>query len=167
MNQWLLSILVNNHFGVLTRITALFGRRGYNITALSVGETHDPALSRITIQTQADGAGARQILRQLQKLEDVKKAALLPVAESVIRELILVKLTVPQARREELWKALSSFSVDLTYQDETNLIVSYTGCPDNCAAFLKALSPFTLKELCRTGVTAVSTLSTLYNGTDV
>ena len=167
MNQWLISLLVNNHFGVLTRITALFGRRGYNIISLSVGETHDPALSRITIQTQADGAAVRQMLRQLQKLEDVEKAILLPVSESIIREQLLVKLTVPQARRDALWKVLENFSVELTYQDETQLILSYTGSPDNCGAFLQALEPFTLKELCRTGVTAVSTLSTLYNNNSV
>jgi acetolactate synthase-1/3 small subunit len=156
-NPWLISILVNNHFGVLTRVTSLFGRRGYNITSLSVGETHDPALSRITVETFTDGAGVKQMIKQLAKLEDVKTVALLPRAEAVGRELMLVKMVASSARREAILSAVVNYAVEIPYMDEGTVILQLTDTPERCAAFLEALRPFTISELCRTGVTAMST----------
>jgi acetolactate synthase-1/3 small subunit len=156
-NPWLISILVSNHFGVLTRVAALFSRRGYNITSLSVGETHDPAFSRITAEAVTDGAGVKQIIKQLAKLEDVKRVALLPRAEAVGRELMLVKMVASSARREAILSAVTGFAVDIPYTDEGTLILQLTDTPERCAAFLEALRPFTISELCRTGITALST----------
>jgi acetolactate synthase-1/3 small subunit len=158
-NAWLISLLVNNHFGVLTRVTALFGRRGYNIASLSVGETHDPGFSRITIETRTDGAGVRQVMKQLAKLEDVKTVTLLPRAETIELELMLVKLVASPARREAIMAALDGFDAGTPYVDEGKIILSLTDTPERCGAFLEALRPFTISELCRTGITALSTAS--------
>ncbi|MCL2342829.1 MAG: acetolactate synthase small subunit [Firmicutes bacterium] len=160
-NSWLISILVNNHFGVLTRVTALFSRRGYNIASLSVGETNQPEYSRITIETRTDGAAVRQIIKQLQKLEDVKAVSLLPGAERIVRDLLIIKLAVTLPRREALYQALSGFSYQIPYQDERRVVLEFTGSPEDCAQLLEVLSAYTVVELCRTGITAVSTLSEL------
>lgn len=157
MNLWLISLLVNNHFGVLTRVTGLFSRRGYNIISLSVGETHQDGFSRITIQTYTDGAGIRQVMKQLEKLEDVKKVKLLPGAETVARELLMVKLVAPLSRREKLAEELSDFSYQTSYSDECKLILEFVGSAGQCAEFLEILSEHTIVELCRTGITALST----------
>lgn len=161
MNMWLISLLVNNHFGVLTRVTGLFSRRGYNIVSLSVGETNHSELSRITIQTRADGAVIHQILKQLEKLEDVKAVALLPGAETVARELLIVKLVVPAARRGALNDSLSGFSFRTPYEDEGKLILEFTGSTAECELFMDILSAYTILELCRTGITAMSTTGQL------
>jgi len=158
-NAWLISLLVNNHFGVLTRVTALFGRREYNIASLSVGETHDPHFSRITIETRTDGAGVRQVMKQLAKLEDVKIVTLLPRAETVELELMLVKLIASPARREAIMVAVEGFDVKVPYVDEGIVILQFTGTPERCGAFLETLRPFTISELCRTGITALSAAS--------
>ena len=156
-NAWLISLLVNNHSGVLTRVTALFSRRGYNIASLSVGETHDPAVSRMTVETLTDGAGVKQMIKQLAKLEDVKAVALLPRAEAVGRELMLVKLVASSARRDAILAAVVNYAAEIPYLDEGTLILQLTDTPERCSAFLEALRPFTISELCRTGVTALST----------
>ena len=158
-NAWLISLLVSNHFGVLTRVTALFGRRGYNIASLSVGETHDPAFSRITIETHTDGAGVKQVIKQLNKLEDVKAVSILPRAEAVEMELMLVKLVASQVRREAILNAVLGFAVNIPYVDEGKIILQLTDTPARCESFLEALRPFTISELCRTGITALSAAS--------
>ena len=161
MNAWLISLLVNNHFGVLTRVTGLFSRRGYNIASLSVGETNQQGLSRITIETNTDAAGVNRLMKQLQKLEDVKKVKLLPRAETVALELLLVKLVASQSRREEIEGGLSAFAYRIPYADEGMMMIEFTGSPEQCAAFLETLKPYTVLELCRTGVTALSTADAL------
>lgn len=161
MNTWLISLLVNNHFGVLTRVTGLFSRRGYNIVSLSVGETNRKELSRITIQTQADGAAIHQIIKQLEKLEDVKSVSLLPRAETIALELLIVKLVVTSARRQALQTALEAFNCQMPYEDERKLVLQFTGSEGESEAFLEILQDYTILELCRTGITALSTTDQL------
>ncbi|MDR1669014.1 MAG: acetolactate synthase small subunit [Oscillospiraceae bacterium] len=161
MKPFIIALLVNNHFGVLTRVTGLFSRRGYNIASLSVGETADPATSRITIETRADEPSVRQIVRQLEKLEDVKTVSLLPGAETVARELLLIKLVVPPARHSALFEALEGFDCRVPYDVEGRLILEFSGSPARCRELLAAVSDYTVLELCRTGTTAVSTLGEL------
>lgn len=161
MNMWLISLLVNNHFGVLTRVTGLFSRRGYNIVSLSVGETNHKEFSRITIQTQADGAAIHQIIKQLEKLEDVKSVSLLPRAETISLELLIVKLVVTAARRTALQNALDAFNYQIPYEDERKLVLQFTGSEGECGAFLEILEEYTILELCRTGITAMSTTDQL------
>ena len=161
MNSFLISLLVHNHFGVLTRVTALFSRRGYNIASLSVGETAVPEYSRITVETRTDGAAVRQIIKQLQKLEDVRAVTLLPGAESIVRELLIVKLVVTPSRRGPLREALGEFAYATPYDVENRLVLEYTGSPEQCERFLEILSDYTILELCRTGITALSTTEEL------
>ena len=153
----LLSLLVDNHFGVLTKVTGLFSRRGFNIAGLSVGETENPALSRITIQTETDDT--RQMCLQLQKLEDVRRAFPLPEDGTVARELLLVKVplgTNPSQYDERFQTSLQGFEVQTLYQNEEIRILSFAGGPAQTAAFLAVLEGFPVIELCRTGITAMS-----------
>ncbi|MDR1693173.1 MAG: acetolactate synthase small subunit [Oscillospiraceae bacterium] len=158
MDTFIIALLVNNHFGVLTRVTGLFSRRGYNIATLSVGETADPETSRITIETRTDGPAARQIVRQLEKLEDVKTVALLPGGETVARELLLCKLVVTPARHDALLEAVKEFDCRVPYDVEGRVILEFAGSPAECEAFLERLSGHTILELCRTGTTAITTV---------
>jgi acetolactate synthase-1/3 small subunit len=151
----LLSLLVNNNFGVLTKVTGLFSRRGYNITGLSVGETQHPFLSRITIQTETDNI--QQMCRQLQKLEDVHKSLPLPEPVTVARELLLVKIKLRPGRRERLESDLHVFEYKIAYETEDKIIISFTGNSDEVSGFIAALTDHTILELCRTGVTAMAT----------
>lgn len=100
--KFALSILVANESGVLTRVSGLFGRRGYNIDSLSVGETEDPALSRITVVSRGDKPTQDQIIKQLQKLVDVKSVTLLDWNNTVFRELMLVKVNAEMATRAQI-----------------------------------------------------------------
>ncbi|MCL1819630.1 MAG: acetolactate synthase small subunit [Oscillospiraceae bacterium] len=159
MTNWLMSLIVNNHFGVLTRVTGLFSRRGYNIASLSVGETNLSGMSRVTIETQAGGAEIHQIIKQLEKLEDVKSVALLPRTETIARELLIIKLIVTAARRDALTDALSVYDVKIPYEEEGRLILEFTGNPAECEALLKLMDGYTVLELCRTGITAMSAVN--------
>ncbi len=143
----LLSVLVNNHFGVLTRVTGLFSRRGFNITGLSVGETDDPAVSRVTIQTET--GDTEQMCRQLRKLEDVRSAEVLPEDGAVARELVLAKIR---------GAAPEGFRCETAREGKETRILSFIGDPERVAAFLEALEGSDVVELCRTGVTAMSSL---------
>jgi len=102
-------------------------------------------------------------MKQLEKLEDVKSVALLPGAETVARELLIIKLVVPAPRREMLADALSDFDYKMPYEDENRFILEFTGSPAECEEFIKILEPYTILELCRTGVTAMSTVSPIQN----
>ena len=101
-DQFILGVLVANRFGVLTRISGLFSRRGYNIDSLNVGETEDPRFSRMTIIVSGDDYIKSQIVKQLAKLHDVKKVELLPSEETVLRELLLIKLRLTKENRAEI-----------------------------------------------------------------
>ena len=107
--QFILGVIVTNHFGVLTRVSGLFSRRGYNIDSLNVGETEDPTLSRMTIIVTGDDYIESQIVKQLSKLQDVKKVELLPADEAVIREHLLIKVRVTNETRTQITEAVNIF----------------------------------------------------------
>ncbi len=155
MNTCLLSLLVSNHFGVLTRVTGLFSRRGYNIASLSVGETSDPEFSRITIETRADGTDVEQIIKQLQKLEDVKEVMRLPGAETIAREMLLIKLKRTKQEHAEILQRLTPFEVRSRYETDDRWILEFTGPTADCDSLIETLGS-AIWELCRTGVTAMS-----------
>ena len=102
MRRAVFSMLVKNYAGVLSRVAGLFSRRGYNIDSLTVGETTDPGLSRMTITATGDEDVLEQIQKQLSKLVDVKEIVELPADASVCRELVLVKIECDAARRQEV-----------------------------------------------------------------
>jgi acetolactate synthase-1/3 small subunit len=152
MNDCILSVLVSNYFGVLTRVTSLFGRRGFNIKALTVGETEDPEFSRITIVTEADEQMVSQITKQLGKLEDVKHVAVLSHGPLVGREMLLIKLHSDpyDALMQAVTRGARLLSIGSGY-----VIFEYTGNSAQIDEFIREMREFNIIELCRTGLTAL------------
>lgn len=154
-NRLILSLLVSNESGVLTRISGLFARRGFNIDSLSVGETQDSRVSRITIQAAGDAYVREQVVHQLEKLHDVKVVELMDPAQTVLRELLLVKVKAEPETRGQVLDAVTVFRakvIDLTPQTMT---MELTGEKSKLDAFITYLEPLGIIEVCRTGVTAI------------
>lgn len=151
----ILSLLVRNEAGVLTRVSGLFARRGFNIDSLSVGETLDPATSRITISATGDDYIQDQIIKQLEKLHDVLIIENMDLHNTVVRELLLIKVNVAQGERSEILEAISIFRAKVIDLTPISLTVEITGEHSKCEAFLEYLKPFGIAELCRTGMTAI------------
>jgi acetolactate synthase-1/3 small subunit len=151
-----ISITVENRFGVLSRVVGLFSGRGFNIESLSVGETIDPEISRITIVTRGDDRIVEQVTKQLRKLVDVIKVTDLTDLNFVDREMILIKLNATEKNKAEILRINEIFRgkiVDVSPASYTFLI---TGDEDKIEAFIKMLKPFGVKEIARTGKVAVS-----------
>lgn len=155
MNQGILSILVSNHFGVLTKVTGLFGRRGYNIKALSVGETENPQTSRITILTEGDLSQLEQIHKQVFKLEEVKAAAILPKDQLIERELLLIKVSPEESKVGELMELITNNSAKAAAVEGGGVIIEASGDPKHINDLIEQIRPFGVVELSRTGVTAL------------
>lgn len=146
-----LSVLVENRPGVLARISGLFARRGFNIDSLAVGETQDPAVSRMTIVVQVEGKPLEQITKQLHKLVNVLRVAELPRDASVERELALIKVAVDAGRRAEVLEITEIFRAKVVDVDQQALTIEATGSPDKVAALEELLRPYGIVELARTG----------------
>jgi acetolactate synthase-1/3 small subunit len=155
-DEFILSILVNNEAGVLTRVSGLFARRAFNIDSLSVGVTEDPQVSRITIVARGDEYVKSQIIRQLEKLHDVKIVELMPPSRTVMRELVLIKLNISQKSRLGMMEAVSVFRAKVVDLSNDSVTLEITGEQSKCDAFVEYLSAFGIAELCRTGLTAVT-----------
>jgi acetolactate synthase-1/3 small subunit len=151
-----LSILVENTAGVLSRVAGLFSRRGYNIDSLTVGETQDPAISRMTVLAHEDDQILEQITKQLQKLEDVIEIKELAAGESVIRELILVKVSATEADRQAIIAIADIFRAKIVDVALESLMIELTGNQEKLDAFIKLLGQYTIKELVRTGITGLA-----------
>lgn len=160
----ILSMLVRNESGVLTRISGLFARRSYNIDSLSVGETENPKISRITVTATGDEYVEEQILKQLEKLHDVIIVKSGKAESLVIRELLLIKVNVAQGERSELLEAVSIFRAKVVDLTPTSLTMEITGDSGKCEAFVEYLRPFGIAELCRTGFTAIARGSEVLEG---
>ena len=150
-----LSLLVENKVGVLARIAGLFAGRGYNIESLCVGETQDPDFSRMTIVTKGDQRVVEQIEKQLRKIIEVVKVSNITELPHVERELMLVKVSATREKRDEIMRLVEIFRgkiVDVTLK---SLTIEITGDRDKTEAFLKLIKPFGIKEVARTGITAI------------
>ncbi|NMB43325.1 MAG: acetolactate synthase small subunit [Clostridiales bacterium] len=156
MKQVVLSILVDNTAGVLSRVSGLFSRRGYNITSLTVGETQDPSISRITVVVKGDNQIIDQIKKQLAKLEDVREIFELIPGESVIRELILVKVVSNKDNRQNIIGLADIFRAKIVDVSADSMVIELTGDDPKINAFLKLLEDFTVTELVRTGITGLA-----------
>ncbi len=156
MKQYIVTALVANKSGVLTRVSGLFARRGYNINRLAVCATETPAFSRMTILAEADDATIKQITRQLDKLVDVKKVALLSPDKAVCRELLIVKLTLDPAQRPEIESTCNIYKAKMIDLSPASLIVELTGEPNKIDAFIQVVTHYGIIELVRTGLTALS-----------
>jgi acetolactate synthase I/III small subunit len=152
----ILSILVENKPGVLTRIAGLFARRGFNIDTLAVGPTDDPTLSRITLTLDGAMHPIDQVTKQLHKLVNVIKIRDLEPAETVARELALFKVSADGVQRGELMQIAEIFRGKVVDVTKRAIIIEITGNTDKIAAFESMVRPFGLIEMMRTGEIAIS-----------
>jgi len=151
-----ISVLVENKFGVLAKISTLFAARGFNIDSLAVGETDDPALSRMTIVVQGDDSVLEQVTKQLNKLVDVIKVNDFNDVKYVERGLALIKINVNKANRAEIMQMVSIFRARIIDVSQDSVIVEITGAEEKIEAFIEMSKPYGIKEVCRTGVVALS-----------
>lgn len=156
MKRMVLSLLVENTAGVLSRVSGLFSRRGYNIDSLTVGETLDPAVSRMTVTAHGDDLILEQIRKQLQKLEDVIEIKELADGESVTRELILVKVAANDTNRPAILSIANIFRANIVDVAFESVMIELTGSQNKIEAFIKLLEQYTIKELARTGITGLA-----------
>ncbi len=154
MNSYVLSILVKNHSGVLRRVSGLFSRRGYNIKSLSVGETEDSRISRITVVVSGDEYIVEQITRQVSKLIEVINIEKINSGE-VFRELALIRIKTTTEMRSEIIEMINIFRARVVDVSESSLIAEVTGDNSKVEAFIKAVEPYGILELVRTGLTAI------------
>ena len=154
--QHTLSVLVENKPGVLTRVTSLFARRGFNIDSLAVGVTEDPTLSRITIVCSAADIPLEQITKQLHKLINVIKIQDLDPRESVERELVLFKVNAPPERRHEVIEIANVFRTKIIDVGKNSVTIEATGAPDKISAMEDLFRAYGIKELARTGKIALT-----------
>ena len=151
-----ISVLVENKFGVLTRVAGLFSGRGYNIDTLNVGPTQDPAVSRMTLLTPGDEAPLAQIIKQLNKLPDVLKVINFGEGEFVDRELVLVKVNVDSQSRAEVMQITDIFRAKIVDVQPKSLTIEVTGNDSKVDKFVDLMQSFGVTELTRTGKIAVS-----------
>jgi acetolactate synthase-1/3 small subunit len=154
--QHTISILVENKFGVLTRVAGLFSGRGYNIDTLNVGPTQDPKTSRMTIVTHGDEATLEQIVKQLNKLADVMKVQDFREGEFIDRELVLVKVSVDSKTRAEVMQITDIFRAKIVDVQPSSLTIEVTGDESKIEKFLTLMKTFGVLDLSRTGKVAMA-----------
>jgi acetolactate synthase-1/3 small subunit len=150
-----ISVLVENKFGVLTRVAGLFSGRGYNIDTLNVGPTNDPKVSRMTIVTRGDDSTVEQIVKQLNKLPNVLKVQDFRDGEYVDRELVLVKVGVDSKTRAEVMQITDIFRAKIVDVQPKSLTVEVTGSEDKVEKLLDLLKGFGILDVTRTGKIAL------------
>lgn len=155
MSRVVLSILVENTAGVLSRVSGLFSRRGYNIDSLTVGVTEDPKYSRMTVVASGEDEILEQIEKQVGKLVDVKSIDVLKDGESVCRELILVKVAAKAEERQQVIAVADIFRAKIVDVAPDSLMVELTGNQTKLDAFISLLEGFEIRELVRTGITGL------------
>jgi acetolactate synthase-1/3 small subunit len=155
MTRHVLSLLVEDKPGILTRVAALFARRGFNIESLAVGTTELPGLSRITVVVSVEGAALEQVTKQINKLINVIKVVELDADQAVQRDHMLIKVRTDVSTRSAVLEAVTLFRARVIDVVSDALIIEVTGDTAKCAAFLKVLEPFGIKELVQSGVLAI------------
>lgn len=151
----ILCILVDNHPGVLARVSSLFSRRGYNIDSLTVSATDNPLLSRITIVVTGDEAILEQIISQTFKLEETREIFALDADNSLFRELLLVKVSADDETRGKVREIAEIYNAHIVDLSVASMVIELTGTPAKIDAFLAVVGEFKVLEMCRTGVTAL------------
>lgn len=155
MKRHILSVLVENHSGVLSKISGLFTRRGYNIDSLTVGTTEDPKTSRMTIALTGDDYMVEQITKQLNKLIDVIKIVEVEDPNCVVRELALIKVSSCSETRSSIIENVNIFRGNILDLDKKSMTIEITGNFEKISAFIELMKPFGIKEMVRTGVTTL------------
>jgi acetolactate synthase I/III small subunit len=151
-----ITVLVENHFGVLARVSGMFSARGYNIASLCVGETEDPSVSRMTVVVSGDDRVLEQIVKQLNKIVDVIEVIDLTREDFVDRELVMLKIEVNSSRRSEVMEIAAIFRAKVVDMGADALTVEVTGSGGKVNAFIDMMRPFGVKELVRTGRIAIA-----------
>ena len=155
LGRYTVGVLVDNEPGVLSRVSALFSRRGFNIESLAVGPTQDREISRITITVLGDDAHVEQLVQQLYKLICVQKVQVMGSGNAVERQLLLVKLEAGLAEREGLMRLVDIFKAKVVDVTRSTMILQITGDNNKVASLLSLLSDYKILELVRTGVVAL------------
>lgn len=151
-----ISVLVENKAGVLARVVGLFSARGFNIDSLAVGETEDPAISRMTIVVRGDEAILEQVEKQLNKLIDVIKVSDFAGMPHLERDLALIKIHAEKSKRSEIMQVVDIFRAKIVDASSDTVIVEITGDEDKIQAFIRMIQPFGIKEMIRAGVVAMA-----------
>ncbi|CAB1245842.1 acetohydroxy-acid synthase (small subunit) [Clostridiaceae bacterium BL-3] len=167
IKRYVLSVLVENHSGVLSKIAGLFSRRGYNIHSLTVGVTGDPKISRMTIVSLGNDHIFEQISKQLNKLIEVIKVIDLTDTQAVYRELCLVKVSVDSNSKLIVMEIVNAFRSNVVDMDEKSLTIETTGDEKKISAFIDIMKSYGIKEIVRTGLTAIYRGSRLENDVKV
>lgn len=150
-----ISVLVENKFGVLTRVAGLFSGRGFNITSLNVAPTHDAELSRMTIVTEGDESTLEQIVKQLNKLINVKEVMDYREGESINRELVLIKIRTASENRAEIMQISDVFRAKVVDVHHQSLTIELTGSESKITKFIKLMEYFGIEKINRTGKIAL------------
>lgn len=154
--QYTISALVSNKSGVLTRVSGLFTRRGYNIESLCVCATEDPEISRMTIILNGDEYLLYQMIKQMDKLDDVKKIGCANELDCVYRELLLAKVKAAPETRNQILEVKDIYKAKVVDLSPDTMILELTGDPDKLDAFMKVIEPYGILEMQRTGVTVLA-----------
>lgn len=156
MKRVVLSILVENQFGVLSRISGLFSRRGFNIESFAAGPTNNPLFTRITITVNGDDQLIQQIIKQLSKLIEVVEVSDLYEENSVCREIALIKVEANKENRDEIMHIINIFRGNIIDVAKKSMIIEFTGKYSKINAVFELLDKFNIIESTRTGVTALA-----------
>ncbi len=151
-----ISVLVENHFGVLARVAGLFSARGFNIDSLAVGETQDPEVSRMTVIAKGDDRVVEQIMKQLNKLVEVIRVEDLTDKDMIERELVLIKVSANASNRNDIMHIINSFRAKIVDVNPESMAIEVTGNESKIDAILELLKPFELREVVRTGQVAMA-----------
>ncbi|MBP8639413.1 MAG: acetolactate synthase small subunit [Oscillospiraceae bacterium] len=151
----IIALLVENNANVLSRVAMLFGKRGYNIDSLTVSETNDPSISRITVTTQGDDRIIEQIVLQTRKMVEVKAVQLEDESEAILRELLLVKVGADEGQRVAIREICEIYKASIVDFSPSSIVCELTGKPSKINGFLDIIEKYQILELCRTGVTAM------------
>ncbi|CAI2718146.1 acetolactate synthase small subunit [Nitrospina watsonii] len=149
--QHTISVLVNNKFGVLSRISGLFSGRGFNIESLNVAETNEPNISRMTIVTRGDDKKIEQITKQLNKLVDIIKVVDLTEESFIDREMLLLKMNAEPKNREEILRIVEIFRAKVVDVSSSTYTIEITGDEGKLRGFMELLRPLGIKEMVRSG----------------
>lgn len=156
MEKLVLSVLVDNNAGVLSRVAGLFSRRNYNIDSLTVGETNNPRISRMTVVAHGQKNELLQIEKQVRKLEDVHEIYKLDPLSSVYRELVMIKVACNHQERSDLVQIINIFRGKIVDVSPDSIVIEVTGNDSKIEGLLTMLDDFKVTEIVRTGISGIS-----------